>query len=125
MNLYLLFVHVPLPIPEVPFFRPDGHGLSVFLTSPGLLLAATAPRRDPRTWWLAGATLFVLVPTLLYYGGGWLQYGYRYFLDSIPFLIALAAMGVARSGSIGLVWRVLIVFGVVVNFVGVYWAYNI
>ena len=40
----------------------------------------------------------VLIPTLLYYGGGWLQFGYRYFLDSIPFVWALGALGVARRG---------------------------
>jgi hypothetical protein len=65
-----------------------------------------------------------LIPTLLYYGGGWLQYGYRYFLDSIPFLWALCAMAAADRG-IGWLWRVAIAFGVAVNAAGVYWAYNL
>ena len=63
----------------------------------------------------------MLVPTLLYYGGGWLQYGYRYFLDSIPFLLVLAGTAVARSGRLGWGWRALIVFGAVVNAGGAYW----
>ena len=42
----------------------------------------------------------MLIPTLLYYGGGWLQFGYRYFLDSIPFVWALGAMGVVKRGEI-------------------------
>ena len=65
----------------------------------------------------------VLVPSLLYYGGGWLQYGYRYALDSIPFVIALCGLAAARHG-VSWFWRVLILFGVVVGLGGVYWAYN-
>ena len=124
MNLDLLFVHVPMPIKDFPFFKPDGMGLSVFLTSPALFLALRADWRSRRTWILAGAAVATLIPSLLYYGGGWLQYGYRYALDSIPFVVALCAMAAVRVG-ISRFWRVLILFGVVVNAFGVYWAYNI
>jgi hypothetical protein len=125
MNLDYFLVHLPRPIPNPPFFRPDGLGLSVFLTSPGLLFAFRADWRQPRSWWLAGATIAVLVPTLLYYGGGWLQYGYRYFLDSVPFVMALCGSAAAVRGGVGWGWRLLIAFGVVVGAVGVYWAYNL
>ncbi len=120
MNLDLLFTHPPMKIAEFPYFRPDGLGMSVLLTSPGLLLAARAPWRSSRTWWLLGAALLVVVPTLLYYGGGWLQYGYRYFLDSIPFIVALVALAVARHG-LGWIGIGLILFGFVVNLGGAYW----
>jgi hypothetical protein len=63
---------------------------------------------------------------LLYYGGGWLQYGYRYFLDSVPFVIALCGLAVAhRPGRVRLGWGTLIAFGVLVNALGVYWAFRI
>jgi hypothetical protein len=66
------------------------------------------------------------VPNLLYYGGGWLQYGYRYALDAIPFVIGLCGMAAARRGRIGWGWYVLIAFGVVFGgLLSVYWAYNI
>ena len=68
--------------------------------------------------------VLVLIPSLLYYGGGWLQYGYRYALDSIPFVVALCALAAARRG-LGWGWRLAIVFGVVVNMAGVYWAYHL
>ncbi len=98
--------------------------MSVLITTPGFLLAVRADWRSSRAWLLLGATVAVLIPTLLYYGGGWLQYGYRYFLDSMPFVIALCGLAAARMGRIGPGWRVLIAFGVVVEAVGVYWAYN-
>jgi hypothetical protein len=125
MNLDYFLVHMPFVIQGFPYLRPDGLGLSVLLTSPGLLLAI---RADWRSWgarWLLGAAGFVLVPTLLYYGGGWLQYGFRYFLDSVPFVIALCGLAAVREGRIGRVWLVLIAFGTLVMAGGVYWAYII
>ena len=100
MNLDYLFLKVPSRIGEFPYFRPDGLGMSIFITSPGLLYALRAPWRDrAAAWWLAGAAFLVLIPTLLYYGGGWLQYGYRYALDSIPFVWALCALAAARDAE--------------------------
>ena len=125
MNLDYFLLHLPRVTPTPPFFRPDGLGMSVFITSPGLLYAVRADWRDQRTRLLGAAALFVLMPTLLYYGGGWLQYGYRYFLDSVPFVIAICGLAAARRGPIGLGWLALVAFGVVVMALGVYWAYNL
>jgi hypothetical protein len=125
MNLDYFLLHIPRPLSTPPFFQPDGLGLSVLFTSPGLLFATQADWRRPRSWWLLGATVAVLVPTLLYYGGGWLQYGYRYFLDSVPFVMALCGLAAVHRGQVSLGWRVLIAFGVLVGAAGVYWAYNL
>jgi hypothetical protein len=122
MNVDYFLLHLPKPIPNFPFFKPDGLGMSVLITSPGLLFASQADWRRPRAWWLLGATIAVLIPTLLYYGGGWLQYGYRYFLDSVPFVIALCGLAAVHRGWVGTGWKVLIGFGVVVGALGVYWA---
>jgi len=123
-NLDYLLYHGFRQIADAPFLRPDGPGLSILVTSPGLLLAVRADWRSPRTWWLAGAALAVLLPSLLYYGGGWLQYGYRYALDSIPFAFALAGLAVVKAGRVGWLWRALILAGIAVNALGVYWAYH-
>jgi hypothetical protein len=125
MNLDYFLFHLPALIPTFPFFRPDGLGLSVLITSPGLLFATQADWRRPRAWWLAGATIAVLIPTLLYYGGGWLQYGYRYFLDSVPFVMALCGLAAVHRGRVGAGWMALIAFGTVVMALGVYWASHI
>jgi hypothetical protein len=153
MNIDYLFFHPPSPflctdVPpgpapdacivglQFPFFRPDGLGMSILITSPGLLYAWRAPWRESRAWWLAGAALLVLIPTLLYYGGGWLQYGYRYALDSIPFVFALCGLAAVNDArireyvglegpAISAGWRWLIVIGVVVGLAGVYWAYHL
>jgi hypothetical protein len=134
MNVGYLFLKLPAfdlsgqPL-GFPFFKPDGLGMSIFFTSPGLLYAVRAPWRASRSWWLLVGAVLVLIPTLLYYGGGWLQYGYRYALDSIPFVWVLCALAaredVEHHDGMGLGWQLLVAFGVAVGAVGVYWAYHL
>jgi hypothetical protein len=125
MNIDYLFFKLPTFTNTFPYIRPDGLGMSVFFTSPGLLLAVLAPLRDRRTWILLIAAVLVLIPTLLYYGGGWLQFGYRYFLDSIPFVWAMAALGVAKRGQVPWWGWTLILWSVLIGMASVYWAYNL
>lgn len=125
MNLDYFLIHLPSPIAEPPFIRPDGLGMSILITSPGLLFALRADRRDHRVWWLAGAATAVLIPTLLYYGGGWFQYGYRYFLDSVPIVIAVCGLAAVYRGRVGRGWQALILFGTLVMAIGVFWANNL
>ena len=110
---------------EFPFFRPDGLGMSVLLTSPGLLFAIRADWRRPLSWLLLGAAVLVLIPTLLYYGGGWLQYGYRYFLDSIPFIWAICGLAAVYRGGVSWPWRAVIAVGLVVMAFAPHFAYRI
>ena len=124
MNIDYLFLHTPTQIPTFPFFKPDGLGLSILITSPGLFWAIRANWFNRRSWLLLGALVLTLVPNLLYYGGGWLQYGYRYALDAVPFAMALCCIAAARHG-VGWIWRIAIIFGLIVGAGGVYWAYHL
>lgn len=120
-NLDLLLTRLPVPAPPPLFLLPDGFGLSLFIASPGLLLALFADFRR-RLFVACGLTaIAVLVPSLLYYGGGWYQVGFRYFLDSIPFVMVLVASGAARV--FGPVWKLLIGIGILVGFYGFVFAY--
>jgi hypothetical protein len=128
MNLDYLLVHLPKPIAAFPYYEPDGFGLSIFITSPGLLYAVRAPWHERPTRWLGLAALCVLIPSLLYYGGGTFQFGYRYALDSIPFVWTLCGLAVVRDANlghgIGWPWRAAIVFGVLIGLIGVVFAYT-
>jgi hypothetical protein len=79
-----------------PYFTANPYGLSMLLVSPALLTAAWAGIREgtARLLWIAAG--LVAIPVFLYYGGGYIQYGFRYSLDFTPFLIALVAMGSGR-----------------------------
>jgi hypothetical protein len=108
---------------DLKALKPDGMGLSVIVTSPGLFAALRARWRDLDELALGITVLLVLLPNLLYYGGGWYQYGFRYALDAFPFVMALCALVAARRGM-GWIWRTLIVVGCVVNLYGVWWNYH-
>ena len=125
MNLEYLFLELPRLIGAFPFYQPDGLGMSVLITSPGLLLAARAPWRDRRSRLLLGppsssssrhcsttavagsSTGTATSWTRSRSSGRWSRSG-----SSIA----------ARSARWG--W-VLIGWGVLVGLGGVYWAYHI
>ncbi len=105
-------------VEEFPFLKPSPEGLSVVLTSPVLLYAFAAPWSDRtvRLLWLAvGCTAAALFP---YFYQGWVQFGYRYLLDALPYLIVLTAVGMGRRGSRPVT---LTEISMLLNWLGVYW----
>jgi hypothetical protein len=103
-----------------PYLVPDYHGHSILLTSPALLAAVGAGIRSRSTVVLwASAGLITLVLLLYYGGGGQVTYGYRYFLDATPFLLALTAL--AARGHFGALERLLIVMSVGLVSYGFVW----
>ncbi len=106
-------------IDEPPWLKPSAEGLSILLTSPILLYAFLAPWRERtvRLLWLAVVlTAAALFP---YFYQGWVQFGYRYLLDALPYGIVLVALGLAygRRAAITL----LLQFSALSNALGVYW----
>lgn len=118
-NLRLALLAVPRFIPRLPFVEADPYGQSLLLVSPALVLAARAGFRSPRVRVLWAAAAAIAVPVLLYYGGGFVQYGFRYSLDLTPFLLALVALGV--RGRLGRMDRALIVLSIASVTYGVMW----
>lgn len=125
-NLFMLLLQGPVaypsveaPVLEMPYVQPSRWGMGIVFTSPALLLAFWAPLRERivQACWLAIA--FVLLPLVTYYGVGWTQFGYRYALDFMPFLLLIAALGF-KAVSIEKV-RILTTIGVLVNLWGAVW----
>jgi hypothetical protein len=98
--------------------------MSVLITSPACCCAFRADWRRPHAWFLAAAAILVLIPDPPLLRGGWLQYGYRYFLDSVPFVLGLCGSRrspAAASAGAGRPDR----HRIAVMGIGVYWAYNL
>lgn len=115
-NLSAAFVNPPIvTTEEPPYLKIPLDGLGLLWTSPVLLLLLWTPNR---TWLFKSLviTAFVVaLPGLFYQNTGRLQFGYRFGLDWLPFLVVAFAVG-GRP----LTWRVkaLIVAGIVVNAFG-------
>ncbi len=118
--------------PDCPLAMPVDTGTSILLSAPGLLLALVAVRRRPGARLVSGSVLAVLVIAtfnLAHFSQGWVQWGYRFSLDFVPFLLPLVALGAMRTtrpGSApgGRPTRTavgLLVAGAVVNLWGVTW----
>jgi hypothetical protein len=124
---------------DCPLLLPRDTGLSVLLTSPGYLLAIPALRsgygHSRLITGAALAVLFIALVNLAHFSQGWVQFGYRFSNDFVPWALLLVAIGldrVASRGSGPRSWPMisrLALFGalglvgisVVVNFWGVIW----
>jgi len=118
-NLRLALLALPGTMDNFPFFVPSRWGMSMLLVSPALLTSAWAGFRDRTAQLLWIAAALVAVPVFLYYGGGFVQYGFRYSLDFTPFLVALMAIGSRRW--VGWPERLLVVASIGSVYFGVLW----
>jgi hypothetical protein len=118
-NLRLALLALPDRTTQLPFFSANPYGMSMALVSPALITSLWAGFRDrtARLLWIAAA--LVAVPVFLYYGGGFVQYGFRYSLDFTPFLVALMAAGSQRW--IGWPERVLVLASIASVVAGIFW----
>ncbi len=88
--------------PDCPIALPLDTGMSVILTSPAFLFALPALRRYGRSRAVTGAALAVLiiaVVNLMHFSQGWVQFGYRFSLDFVPWALLLVALGMERIRS--------------------------
>jgi hypothetical protein len=114
-NLAVALTLLPEISLRAPYVSISGHGLAVWFTTPALLLVLWPRHKGPlhRSLWITVGS--VAVWSLLYQNSGWLQFGYRFSLDYLVFLVLLLAVG-GRSLSRSV--QALIVVGVVVNLFG-------
>ena len=79
-----------------PLAVPRDVGMSVLLTSPAFLLAVPVLGRVGRSRLVAGAVLAVVlisVVNLMHFSQGWVQFGYRFSLDAVPFALVARRAG--------------------------------
>jgi hypothetical protein len=116
---------------DCPVALPRDTGTSVLLTSPAFVLAILAwlDRRRRRIVAAASiAVVLVSVANLMHFSQGWVQFGYRFSNDVVPFVLVLVAIGfgwlvdrVPRRAWAMPVAIGLIMLSVAVNAWGVLW----
>jgi hypothetical protein len=112
---------------ECPIALPRDTGMSLLLTSPAYLLAWPALRlfwgRSRLVTGSALAVLLIAIVNVMHFSQGWVQFGYRFSNDFVPWALVLVALGIERMrAGLGIaVAVVLVVLSVAVNLWGVVW----
>jgi hypothetical protein len=112
--------------PDCPLMMPDAIGTSLILTSPAFLLAPLAwrPIRDLHidrvTVGCSIAIVAIAIVNLMHFSQGWVQFGYRFSNDFVPFALILVALGASRLGRL---WPLvlLVAVSILVNLWGTTW----
>ena len=117
--------------PDCPIAVPRDTGMSLLLTSPAYLFAIPPVLRGwGRNRLVTGSVLAILVITfvnLMHFSQGWVQFGYRFSLDFIPWALVLVALGMERvrasygAAIAGVLIGAGLVVSVAVNLWGVIW----
>ena len=109
-----------------PLAMPNAIGMSIILASPAYLLApfawlpARLRRLDRATVGATIAVLGIATVNLMHFSQGWVQFGYRFSNDFVPFALILVALGASRIGRF---WPflLLVAASVAINFWGTMW----
>jgi len=120
-------------IRDCPWLLPKDTGMSVLLTSPAYLLVLPALRWGyGHSRLVTGAALAVVIVAfvnLMHFSQGWVQFGYRFSNDFVPWALLLVAIGLERIARRGRAWLsvttlavVLVAASVAINLWGVVWA---
>lgn len=114
-NLLSAVLSVPRFSTEAPFVLVSNHGLGLLFTTP-LFVYLLWPRERPTIRWaLWAAVIAAALPGLFYQNTGWVQFGFRFAMDYMPYMFALLAVGGRPLGRTAVA---LIIWGIVVNLFG-------
>jgi hypothetical protein len=92
-QLYAILFQGPVLTDQFPYFRPSWVGLGLFFTTPALLYMFRAHLKDKMALAAVGGLLLTSIPMLTCGATGLAQFGYRFSLDILPFMILLVASG--------------------------------
>ena len=122
-NLYYFFLSTPLPVfkdgvshvLKFPFIASNPWGMSIFITSPYLLLLLFQKYKDTESkiiWLTVGIVALIIFSN---YGIGYRQFGYRYSLDFLPWLFFLLIRNWQGKKLMPIWLKRLIVMSAIVN----------
>lgn len=96
-NLYYFLLSTPLPVTadtlfpvlKFPFVRANPWGMSILITSPYFVYLIFLNYKDLISKLLIANVCIVTATVSLFFGIGYIQFGYRFALDFLPFLFFL------------------------------------
>lgn len=117
-NIWFMLFEIPgISLSDKFHFNFNLNGNSIFfLTPPFLTVFLARPRnRYIIGLWIAG--IITIIPSLLHYSSGWMQFGYRYSLDITVLLLLLSIFGI--KGKLYFLYILGVIFSVLIYFWGI------
>lgn len=114
-NLAVALTLLPWLSNEPPYLGISTHGLAIWVTTPMLLYVLWPKTRDRFYTALAVTAIAVALPNLFYQNSGWVQFGYRFSLDYMVFLMVMLA---ATQRKFGKLFIALCIFSFAINTFG-------
>lgn len=126
-QLYTILISPPQYISHFPFLKPNPNGMGILLTTPAILYVVKAKFSESINRWALLATVGIMLPTLVWFSTGWVQFGYRYSLDFMPFVLILIASGMRRTTNKMMIALMiaLVAISVAVNLWGTLWSVHL
>lgn len=117
VHIWEIFTAMPVFVSHFPYVIPSLNVMAIWLVMPALFLIMFAQFRQKIVIASVIAIFFCALPSLLKGGNGFTQFGYRYALDYMPFLIILCASGLRNRVN----WfsKILICLSILINLWGV------
>lgn len=119
-NFNIYFMGRPERIVTFPWFNPTQGGFSLLISTPALFFILMADYRQRVNLMAALAVAPILAFYLIYHWTGYAQFGCRYSLDFMPFVLLLIASGAVRTRWDSLLSGAVL-FGGLVQIWGLFW----
>lgn len=88
-HLEILFKALPVIKNEFPYIFPSWAGLAIWITSPAIFVAISAPFKKKEVQLSVLSIAAISIPILLHGTNGFAQFGYRFATDFIPFVFLI------------------------------------
>ena len=120
-NLEAIFWSMPERIEGFPYLAPKSWAMSLWFVFPAIFITIFAPLRNKLTQASIVAILCIL-PSALFHGGvGTSQFGYRFALDFMPFMLILIALAIKSKINF---WHILLIsLSILVNLWGIWFTF--
>lgn len=118
VHLQEIFTAMPVFSDKFPYLIPSVRVMALWFITPAFILIFFTKFKEKLIYTAAITVLIMCLPSLMHGGNGSTQFGFRYALDYLPFLLILTASGFERLETSN--WpRVLVILSIVVNLWGV------
>ncbi len=120
LHLFTFLIFPPI-ITQNMIINPSPYGMGILFTSPLLLIALKPNLKDITQRNLCFGAVVVALVDFLHYTQGWVQFGYRFLLDFLPFLLIILVL----RFKLKKIYLLLLSISIVVNFWGVKMGINL